>query len=73
MEGQAGGGGHVKTFSEARLSLGVFLCSHMRAAWREREVGRKGEGLSEHLVIPVPICSWAMGQLWWMSSRITRS
>lgn len=63
----------LETFSEARLCLGVLLCFRTRAPWREREVGRKGEGLSKHLVIPVPVCSWAMGQLWWMSSRITRS
>ena len=63
----------LETFSGAALCLGVFLCSHMRAPWREREVGRRGEDLSKHLVIPVPVCSRAMGQLWWMSSRITRS
>ena len=52
---------------------GCVSVSPTRAPWREREVGRKGEGLSKHIVIPVPVCSWAMGQLWWMSSRITRS
>lgn len=33
--------GYVKTFSETRLCLGVFLCSNQRAPWRDRDVGRK--------------------------------
>ena len=33
----------------------------------------KKQVLLKHLVTPVPVCSWAMGQLPWMSDRKTGS
>lgn len=57
---------------KAMLSL-LSFCVPTCGLPGEREIGKKSNGLSKHLLTPVPVCSQVMGQLRWMSYRITRS